>query len=310
MSSSSKKKKIWFHQRGCTLWQGIDMFLEYCEIEKNVSPKTLENYQLWLRRFDEFCEWIALDNISSFDVLRFRSALLKQWLSKKTVNYHVVAIRSLFKFLLKNDINVLSPDKMELAKIPPRTVNFLTEDEVQKILMAPDLYPTNNQRKMLRDKAILAMLYGTWLRVSELIMLKVRDIDLDKKQFWVVGKWAKLRAVFLTQDALQKLSDYLAHKSDDNQFLFTSISNNSSLYKPLTRNAVEDLVRTYADFVGIAKKVTPHTLRHSFATSLLKKGADIRSVQALLGHASITTTQIYTHVDDKYLKTVHDLLDG
>jgi site-specific recombinase XerD len=119
-----------------------------------------------------------------------------------------------------------------------------------------------------------------------------------------------LRAVFLTQDALQKLSDYLAHKSDDNQFLFTSISNNSSLYKPLTRNAVEDLVRTYADFVGIAKKVTPHTLRHSFATSLLKKGADIRSVQALLGHASITTTQIYTHVDDKYLKTVHDLLDG
>lgn len=161
---------------------------------------------------------------------------------------------------------------------------------------------------MLRDEAILHTLYGTGLRVSELIGLKRTDIKLDSNQFRVIGKGSKMRSVFFTKQAREKLERYLAARTDDTPYIFVSLSNFST-YKQLSRNSIEELVRTYAKQAGIDKKVTPHTLRHSFATSLIKKGADIRSVQTLLGHASITTTQIYTHVDDKYLKKVHDLLD-
>jgi integrase/recombinase XerD len=162
--------------------------------------------------------------------------------------------------------------------------------------------------KILRDKAILATLYGTWLRVTELITLKIKDIKLNENQFSVIGKWSKLRSVFLTQDAKEKLKKYILSRADDSEYLFISLSPNS-YGQPLSRNSVESLVKKYAEFVWIIEKVTPHTLRHSFATSLLRRGADIRSVQALLWHSSIQTTQIYTHVDDKYLQKVHDLLD-
>lgn len=285
----------------------LDTYQVYLEHEKNASPKTRENYGLWLGRFLEFIGNIPVEDIKSLDVLDFRTKLLQRKLSKKTINYHIVALRAFLKFCLKHDIDVISPDKLELGKVPPRVVSFLEEDEIQKILMMP-LMNEKKEIKRLRDEAILHTLYGTWLRVSELVSLKKTDIKMDSNQFWVIGKWSKLRSVFFTKQAREKLEKYLAARTDDCPYIFINLSNFRS-FAQLSRNSIEELVRTYAKLAWIDKKVTPHTLRHSFATSLIKKGADIRSVQTLLWHASITTTQIYTHVDDKYLKKVHDLLD-
>lgn len=245
-------------------------------------------------------------------------SLTQQGLSPKTVNYHIVALRSFFKFLLKNDVEVLSPEKLDLAKIPPRQVAYLSEKEVKTLLEAPlqqkekaensPKHQMGTPLKILRDLAILQTLYGTGLRVTELISLKTTDIRLEEKQFAVIGKGSKLRSVFMTQQAKQAIREYLAQRTDTSAFLFISLSGNS-YGKALSRNAIEGIVKYYADLIQLGKKVTPHTLRHSFATSLLRKGADIRSVQTLLGHASITTTQIYTHVDDRFLQQVHQLLD-
>lgn len=235
--------------------------------------------------------------------------LNRQWLSTKTINYHVVAIRAFLKFLLKNDIDCISPDKLELAKTPQREVNYLEEDEITKILDAPGKTANKNIEQQTRDIAILYMLYGTWLRVTELIKLKKSDIKIDSNQFSVIGKWSKIRSIFATKIAREKLQTYLKTRKDNSEYLFVTVSVNW-LWEYLSRNSVEEIVRKYARLAGINKKVTPHTLRHSFATSLIRKGADIRAVQTLLGHASITTTQIYTHVDDKHLKQVHNLLES
>lgn len=234
-------------------------------------------------------------------------SLVKRGLSPKTVNYHIVGLRSFFKFLLRNDIDTLSPDKLDLAKIPPRKVSYLSEEQVNQILEAPS-WSEKNKLKKLRDEAILATLYGTGLRVTELITLKTKDIKLNESQFSVIWKGSKLRSVFLTTEAKDKIKAYLNARSDNSDFLFISLAWNS-FWEPLSRNSVEELVRKYSKLVWIEEKVTPHTLRHSFATSLLRKWADIRSVQMLLWHSSIQTTQIYTHVDDKYLQEVHDLLE-
>ncbi len=235
-------------------------------------------------------------------------ALHKKGLKVQTINYHIVAIRAFLKFVLKNDIDCMSPEKLELAKIPPREVNYLDDKEIERILAAPLEY-TKNAIKQARDLAILQFLYGTGLRVTELIQLKKTDIKIDSKQFSVVGKWSKLRSVFATKSAIDALKTYTKKRVDDSPYLFISLSRNG-FGEHLSRNSIAEIVRKYAKFWGIKKKVTPHTLRHSFATTLIKKGADIRAVQTLLGHASITTTQIYTHVDDKHLAKVHDLLEG
>ncbi len=285
----------------------IDTFQIYLEHEKNASPKTRENYGLRLGRFLEYIGDIPVTDIKSLDVLDYRTKLVKRGLSKKTINYHVVALRSFLKFCLKHDLDVISPDKLELWKTPPRVVSFLEEAEVERLLTMPIIHE-KKALKRARDEAIMHTLYGTGLRVSELANLKLTDIKLDSNQFWVVGKWSKLRSVFFTKVAREKLEKYIEARSDSCPYLFINLSNFRSLTR-LSRNTIEDLVRSYAKLAWIDKKVTPHTLRHSFATSLIKKWADIRSVQTLLGHASITTTQIYTHVDDKYLKQVHDLLD-
>ncbi len=292
----------------------IEKFLYYLEYEKNNSPKTLENYSLWLNRFVNYIWDINVTEIKSMHVLDYRMYLNGLGLSKKTINYHIVAIRSFFKFCLKNDIDCMSPEKLELSKIPNREVNYLLEDEVQKIMEAPMksvkwwIQNVENSLKIKRDIAILWMLYGTGLRVWELVSIKRSQINADSKQFSVVWKWSKIRAIFMTKHAREALLEYLKARYDDSDYLFVSLSGNS-MWKPLSRNSIEDIVRKYKDLAWIKKKVTPHTLRHSFATTLLKKWADIRAVQTLLGHSSITTTQIYTHVDDKYLKEVHDLLD-
>ncbi len=291
-----------------TITNMLEKFLYYLEYEKNASPKTKENYTLRIKRFLEFVGDIPLQAINRMQVLDYRMKLHKQWLHIKTINYHIVAIRSFLKFALKNDVDCISPDKLELAKTPPRQVNYLHEKEIGRLLAAPLEYATD-ELKQARDFAILQFLYGTGLRVSELITLKKKDIAYDSNQFSVIGKGSKLRPVFATKTAMEALKKYLSLRKDESPYLFISISKNS-FWKHLSRNSIEEIVRTYAKLAGIDKKVTPHTLRHSFATSLLKKWADIRAVQALLGHSSITTTQIYTHVDDKYLQKVHDLLEG
>jgi site-specific recombinase XerD len=285
----------------------LERFVNYLQYTKNASPKTIENYTLWINRFIAYMGDIEANQIKSIHIQDFRIALIKQRLNPKTVNYHIIGLRSFFKFLLRNDIETIAPEKLELAKIPPRQLSYLHEEEINTILNAP-AQSKGNPLKILRDQAILSMLYGTGLRVTELISLKKTDIVLTEKQFSVIGKGKKLRAVFITDQAKEKLKNYLSSRTDTSDFLFISLSGNS-YGKALSRNSIEGLVKEYAHQAGIHKKVTPHTLRHSFATSLLKKGADIRSVQMLLGHSSITTTQIYTHVDDKYLQQVHHLLD-
>jgi len=240
-------------------------------------------------------------------LLDYRMALHKNKLNVKTINYHIVAIRAFFRFVLKNDIDCMSPDKLELAKTAPREVNYLDEKDIEKILAAPLAY-AKNTLKQVRDIAILQFLYGTGLRVTELITLQKKDIKLDSNQFSVVGKGSKLRSVFATKNAINALKIYREMRTDTSPYLFISLSRNG-FGEHLSRNSIEEIVRKYAALAGISKKVSPHTLRHSFATALIRKGADIRAVQTLLGHASITTTQIYTHVDDKHLQKVHDLLD-
>ena len=300
------KKSDWYHFSNC-LSSHLERFVNYLKYTKNASPKTIENYSLRVNRFIEYVWDVDANQIKMMHIQDFRTFLIKQGLSPKTVNYHAVWLRSFFKFMLRNDVETLSPEKVDLAKIPPRRVSYLTENQVQDILEAPAVFE-KKPLKILRDKAILATLYGTWLRVTELVSLKTSEIKLNENQFSVIGKGSKLRSVFLTQDAKEKLKKYILSRSDDSEYLFISLSANS-YGQPLSRNSVESLVKKCAELVWITEKVTPHTLRHSFATSLLRRGADIRSVQALLGHSSIQTTQIYTHVDDKYLQKVHDLLD-
>ncbi len=286
----------------------LEKYMFYLEYERNVSPKTRENYSLWIGRLILFLWDMDVRKITRMDVLEFRMMLNKQGLSVRTINYHIVAIRAFLKFLLRNDIDCLSPEKLELAKTMPREVNYLTDAEIEKILKSPEIISPKNPLKCARDEAILHTLYGTGLRVTELIGLKRTDIKIDSTQFAIIGKWSKLRSVFTTKQAREKIESYLHMRTDNDPYVFISMSNNS-VGNHLTRNTIEEIVKTCAKYANINKKVTPHTLRHSFATSLIKKWADIRSVQTLLGHASITTTQIYTHVDDQHLKKVHDLLD-
>jgi len=291
-----------------TLSALIDKYIFYLEYERNVSPKTIENYSLWLNRLLKYVGDIPIQELRAMQILDYRMRLHKNNLNKKTVNYHIVAIRAFLKFCLKNDIDCISPDKLELSKIPPREVNYLDNQEIISILNTPALI-CKKKLKLARDEAILRFLYGTGLRVTELVELTKEQIPYDTNQFSVIGKGSKIRAVFMTEKAEEKLRYYLWLRQDDSPYLFVSVSPNS-FGKKLSRNAIEILVKTYAHLAWIHKKVTPHTLRHSFATSLLRKGADLRAVQALLWHSSITTTQIYTHVDDKYLKKIHKLLDN
>ena len=285
----------------------IDKYMFYLRYEKNVSPKTIENYSLRLNRLVDFCWDIKISDLNRMQLLDYRMALHDNGLNVRTINYHIVAIRAFLKFLLKNDIDCISPDKLELAKTPPRDVQYLEEEEVNRILEAPAIHNKKPLQKA-RDETILYFLYGTGLRVSELVNLKKSDIKVDAHQFHVIGKWSKMRAIFTTKQAREKLKTYLELNDSTSPYIFTSVSQKGE-NGFLSRNSVEELVRKYTKLAGISKKVTPHTLRHSFATSLIRKGADIRSVQSLLGHSSITTTQIYTHVDDKHLQKVHDLLE-
>jgi site-specific recombinase XerD len=268
---SKHNKKIFFSKtkESKVLSALIDKFMFYLKYEKNVSPKTIENYSLWLNRLVEFLGDVEIQTINRMQILEYRMALNTEGLGIKTINYHIVAIRAFLKFLLKNDIDCISPDKLELAKTPPREVSFLDEEEIDAILKAPE-GETKNSVQQARDIAILQFLYGTGLRVSELVALQKKDIKIDSNQFYVIGKGSKMRAIFATKQARKALENYLKQRNEDSLYLFTSLSGNS-LGNALSKNAVEEIVKKYAQRAGIKKRVTPHTLRHSFATSLIKK---------------------------------------
>ncbi|MCW1930352.1 MAG: tyrosine-type recombinase/integrase [Candidatus Kerfeldbacteria bacterium] len=298
-------------------------FLEYLEIEKNRSVLTVRNYDFYLRRFFKEAEVKKATDITLPIVKRYRLWLNRfvdttagRGLSKRTQNYHMIAVRTFLKYLVKMDVKSLAPEKIELAKEPDREVHFLEVSELLRLLEAP-LRDAKGAVKSelsmieLRDKAILELLFSTGLRVSEAANLRRDQVNLKQDEFTVRGKGSKLRVVFLTDEAKHWLKKYLDKRTDTSLYLFTShdrakknkVREGEDI--ALTSRSVERMVKRYAKQVGIMKKITPHTMRHSFATDLLRNGADIRSVQSLLGHSSITTTQIYTHITDKGLREAH-----
>lgn len=291
------------------LSQAIDHFLTYIEYEKNMSIRTRENYSFWLHRLLEFWWDKPIEDLKALDILAWRKHLHQTLqLSTKTINFHVIALRAMLRFLLKHDYKVLSPEKLELAKTPARTVDYLLPHEIDKLLgVAEKTYQEKPTPIHARNCALLYVLYGSGLRVSEITHLRRTDLPTHWSQFRIVGKWSKARSVFVTEAARTWLATYESHRSDNHPHVFI----NHSSFKfgtMLSRASVDTIVKKYARLASIDKKVTPHTLRHSFATSLLMKWADLRAVQTLLWHSSITTTQIYTHVSDKHLQDVHDLL--
>lgn len=289
-------------------------FLEYVEVEKGRSLKTVLNYDHYLTRFLEYTKVTNPKDINDDVVRNFRLWLNRQstgnnratgeTLSRKTQNYYLIALRAFLKYLARQGVSSMAPERIELAKVPERQIDFMSVQELTRLLSAPQ----GSDLKSLRDRAILELLFSTGLRVSELCSLS-RDLDLAADEFSIRGKGGKVRVVFLSDTAKQALKAYIKKRPDMDDALFVKIgAENKKGEKgslPLTRRSVERIVKHYAIKAGISKKVTPHVVRHSFATDLLQNGADLRSVQALLGHANIGTTQIYTHVTDKHLKEIH-----
>ncbi len=287
-------------------------FLEYLEIEKNRSPKTTENYHHYLHRFFDFAKISQPQQITEEIIRKFRLHLNRLTdqhglsLKKITQNYHIIALRAFLKYLAKREIKTVSAEKVELGKQEERQIDFLETSELERLLNSPEGQNLAN----LRDKAILETLFSTGLRVAELCSLDRDKIDLKRGEVPVRGKGSKIRVVFFSDQAKKHLENYLKQRSDADPALFIRIppKENFSKYENLrlTPRSIQRIVGKHAVKAGIVgKKVSPHTLRHGLATDLLQNGADIRSVQAILGHSSITTTQIYTHVTDSRLKEIH-----
>jgi site-specific recombinase XerD len=310
-------------------------FLEYIEIERGRSVKTVENYDHYLTVFLDQTKATAPEQITDNAVREFRLwlnrqpvrslAKTNQTLSRKTQNYYLISLRAFLKFLARQEIKTMSPERIELAKTSERSLDLITTAELRRLLDAPK----GNDIGSLRDRAILELLFSTGLRVSELCSLP-RDIDLSVDELSIRGKGGKVRVVFISDYAKKVLKDYLAARKDMDDALFVQLPEKSGKKKngktkkesekenkkkevknreekssALTKRSVERIVKRCATIAGISKRVTPHTMRHLFATDLLSNGADLRSVQSLLGHANIGTTQIYTHVTDKQLREVH-----
>ncbi len=296
-------------------------FLEYIEIERGRSIKTVINYERYLNRFLDYSKKEDPADITDEVIREYRLWLNRlsvklangktDTLKRKTQNYHLIALRAFLKFLAKKGIATLAPERIELAKVPERSLELITTEELNRLINGP----SGSDIKDLRDRAILEMLFSTGLRVSELCSLS-RDIDLRSDELSVRGKGEKVRVVFLSDSAKDAVKAYLAKRGDMDEALFVQLqgpikkntAKNDTLR--LTSRSMERIVKYYAIKAGISKKVTPHVIRHSFATDLLHNGADLRSVQALLGHANISTTQVYTHVTDKHLRDIHKKFHG
>lgn len=293
-------------------------FLEHLEIEKGRSLKTIENYERYLSVFLAYAKITKPKDITDDLVREFRlwlnrkesgnqSGGRKETLKKRTQNYYLIALRAFLKYLMKRGIPSLPPERIELAKVSERSLDLISADDLSRLLSAPK----GEDEKALRDRAIMELLFSTGLRVSELCNLP-RDINLNTDELSVRGKGEKVRVVFLSDSAKKAVKDYLAKRKDMEGALFVNVGKNTSAKgeRSLTSRSVERIVKHYAIKAGISKKVTPHVIRHSFATDLLQNGADLRSVQMLLGHANIGTTQIYTHITDKHLREVHKRFHG
>ncbi len=299
----------------------IEDFLEHLEIEAGRSKKTIENYRLYLERFLMISQEILnKDEVRANEITRevlrkyrlklnrFKSEYGEEDLKTITQAYHLVALRGFMKYLARREIKSLDPSLIDLPHIIRKQVTFLHYDEVEEMLEQIDL----SNESGLRDRAIIELLYSGGLRVSELVGLNRDSINLERREFVVRGKGSKDRPIFVSRAAADRIQDYLDARTDSLPALFLNNSrnlqavDNSGNYRRITARSVERIVEKYARLAGITKHVSPHTLRHSFATDLLMNGADIRSVQSMLGHADISTTQIYTHVTDKHLKEVHE----
>lgn len=287
-------------------------FLEYLEIEQNRSQKTIRNYDHYLTRLIDFAGDIKVSDINTELVRKWRLWLNRlgtntsDELQKTTQNYHLIALRSFLKYCAKRDIPALAPEKIELARTTRKQVTFLTPEELERLFAIPKL----DTLPGLRDRAILELLFSSGLRVSELVGLDRDHINIKRREFMVRGKGQKDRPIFISEAAAMWIEAYLNKRTDTARPLFIRYSGSKKVdltgnYHRLTARSVQRMVSRYALLAGITKHVSPHTLRHSFATDLLMNGADLRSVQALLGHSNIATTQIYTHVTDPHLKSVH-----
>lgn len=288
-------------------------YIEHLEVEGGRSAKTAENYHLYLDRFIEFSGDIPVDKITNEMVRKYRLWLNRyknfnnDELSMITQSYHLIALRGFLTYLSRRDIQTLSPEKIILPKVVRKQVTFLHYDEVERLLSQIPLTTETG----LRDRAIIELLFSSGLRVSELVNLDRDHINTKRREFMVRGKGQKDRPIFIGEAAAARVMDYLDSRDDSLPALFLSYSRNavetnSGDYRRLTSRSIQRLLSHYAKLAGITKHVSPHTLRHSYATDLLMNGADIRSVQSMLGHSSISTTQVYTHVTDEHLREVYE----
>ncbi len=290
-------------------------FLEHLEVEGGRSAKTITNYSLYLERFIEFAGNIEVSKISQELVRKYRLWLNRYTndttgdnLSLITQSYHLIALRGFLTYLSRRDVPSLAADKIILPKTVRKQVTFLQYDEVVRMI---EQISTDTEQG-LRDRAIIELLFSSGLRVSELVNLNRDHINLGRREFMVRGKGQKDRPVFISKNAAEHVQAYLSERHDSLPALFLSYSRRSSTpdtsgnYRRLTARSIQRMVSQYARLAGITKHVSPHTMRHSFATDLLMNGADLRSVQSLLGHSNISTTQVYTHVTDQHLKDIHE----
>lgn len=280
-------------------------YLNYLEVEKGRSPKTSENYEHYLREFLKFAKIRSPRDITESLVTEFRKMLARKDLKKITQTYYVIALRNFLKYLAKRDIKTLVAEKLELPKTPSRQIEVLDYRDLERLLAAP----SKNRLRDLRDKAILETFFSTGLRLSELCALS-RYLDVKRGELSVRGKGDKLRVVFISDSAREAIGKYMAKRGDAEEKLFVSLNKSGKVIGPITPRAVQRLVATRAREAGIARPIHAHQLRHSFATDLLVNGADLRSVQELLGHSNISTTQVYTHLTNKELHEVHEAFHG
>lgn len=288
-------------------------YIEHLEVEGGRSSKTAENYHLYLDRFVEFIGDTDVEKITMEMIRKYRLWLNRyknnndDQLSTITQSYHLIALRGFLKYLSNRNITSLSPEKIILPKVSRKQVTFLHYDEVERLL---GQIPGDDE-KGLRDRAIIELLFSSGLRVSELINLNRDHINTSRREFMVRGKGQKDRPIFISQAAAQHVTDYLAARHDTLPPLFLSYSRNHSAtisgdYRRLTARSIQRIISHYARLAGITKHVSPHTMRHSYATDLLMNGADLRSVQSMLGHSNISTTQVYTHVTDEHLREIYE----
>lgn len=304
----------------------MEDFLLYCELTKQYSENTVRNYRNTLKRFSEYLEQMKIEHSNMIDLdvingyrhfLNKKTTLRKLKMSQKSQGYQIVVLRSFLKFMLKNGAVVLNPNRLELPKTRMRRIEYLSETEIKKLIegILSDKSKTTDEVIKKRNAALILTMFGSGLRLSEVLSLQKHDLNDSEGRLVIQGKGGKVRTTYLAPIASEAIVEYLKlRKSDKNPYLFVSFSRNrnpkNKIYKPLSPRMVQLLIQKYAKSLGIYKQITPHTLRHSFATKILFEGGDLRSVQTLLGHSSISTTQIYTHITNWQIKDLHKRVFG